>query len=377
MKEEKNQKNILNDFSNYLLEIGLSKFSIKNYKSDARQYLKWIYYQNVSFPINQTTAKNYIIGLKKEEADSTINRRLSSLKHFYHFLYSRNLASESEIKLQGQALVKNPNKVLLDFENYLKKEKISLKTIKNYRSDIKYFNQWLNLQNINLEKANSILIRTYISGLYNRKKTSSITRARSSLNRFLAWLGGEKQIPPQTRRIQGSRSYFYKFIPAYMLIILIAGILSIPSEYKNDIASANINFPAKNLTVNEKLLEPQSFAGLNKKAFVYLDKKLEPDIVLAQDAFDTILEINDYEELKNARDWAKYSGRAKIPAGRSEMLILNENIDSESIIQITANSPTGNQMVFVKNQGEGYFKAGIEKTINQDISFSWSIISIY
>ena len=87
--------------------------------------------------------KTYL--LDNNVAKLTANRRLSTLRNLSRFLLASQISDidfmEGLSNLTGDAYEGDP--ILYEFENYLKQEKVSDNTIKNYLSDIKQFISWV------------------------------------------------------------------------------------------------------------------------------------------------------------------------------------------------------------------------------------------
>lgn len=158
---------IKKDFLNYLLSKGISKKTLKFYKSDISHFESWLIlklrsYGNFatslddSLPfINLTTAREYQAYLVKNNIPiSTANRRLSALRNFSYFLFEKNylnfdFAKDLEnIKLEKK---EDEEKLLELFESKLRSEKNSPNTIKNYIADVRKFLIWFK----SVQKANA------------------------------------------------------------------------------------------------------------------------------------------------------------------------------------------------------------------------------
>jgi len=147
-------------FKNYLEVEGYSSTTIRNYLSDLNHFLSWLelkiksrnlpYFQNekenISSYFTPKIAQEYKNFLYKNNLPpATINRRLSSLRVFAKFSLIQKWILENPTKnLKNEPLPKTETKKILEkFREFLKKEKTSSNTIKNYLSDIKAFLTWL------------------------------------------------------------------------------------------------------------------------------------------------------------------------------------------------------------------------------------------
>ncbi len=165
---------IKNNFSKYLTNLGISPKSHKNYRSDLSHFSGWLilkirsfgsYVENLTESVPflshnlSLEYKNYM--LQNNMPIKTVNRRLSTLRHFSRFLVSSQiidsnfmedienavLVSEAkEVEVKNSRFSDHPSRYTLpieEFRSYLQSEKVSDNTIKNYLSDIKQFMSWL------------------------------------------------------------------------------------------------------------------------------------------------------------------------------------------------------------------------------------------
>jgi len=158
-----NDKLILNFISNLQNE-RKSKVSIKNYKSDISHFLAWAtlklksfgtYAESVSeiVPFISrkffTEYKGYLVENKIKT--KTINRRLSTLRNFSHFLYSIQVFDADFMEGIQNAGIGNPESVQVKYQDIVDKfresmsanGKVSANTTKNYVSDVRSFLAWV------------------------------------------------------------------------------------------------------------------------------------------------------------------------------------------------------------------------------------------
>ena len=109
----------INNFIEYLkYQRNYSDFTCNNYKKDLNEYNSFI----LNNKINYNDAKEYVIYLnKKNDAKSTISRKLSSLRTFYKYLVLNN-----KVKSNPFLLVSSPKKEkrIPKFINYNNMEEI-------------------------------------------------------------------------------------------------------------------------------------------------------------------------------------------------------------------------------------------------------------
>jgi len=157
-------KDLIKSFENYLLDSAkISKKSLKHYRSDLSHFIGWLFLKIKTLGIladdfNQAIPflshdllkeyKSYLISNKV--ALKTINRRLSTLRHFSKYLVLNNLL-QFDFMDKIQNVKKQDSNILQDhltkeFSKFLESQKVSHSTSKNYISDIKQFISWINSQ---------------------------------------------------------------------------------------------------------------------------------------------------------------------------------------------------------------------------------------
>ncbi len=158
---EKELDTIKKAFIKYLDSLGISSKTHKNYRSDLNHFTAWVILKIRSFGsyaqtlsdcvpfLNNDIAKDYRNYLTENKIPvKTINRRLSTLRHFSRFLFSENMTDSNFMdglensgvdvsrKLSGGSIAE-------EYKAFLEAEKASKNTIKNYMSDVKQFLSWL------------------------------------------------------------------------------------------------------------------------------------------------------------------------------------------------------------------------------------------
>jgi site-specific recombinase XerD len=143
-------------FIQRLQDSGVSKITLKNYKSDINDFSNWLINEikpTGAMPVNlqeavpfiaHTIASKYKSYLNKNNSENTTNRRLSTLRKLAAFLYEANYLNfnfcENLKNLSTEP--QKSDKYLMRFEKYLISQKISKNTLKNYLSDIRQFEHW-------------------------------------------------------------------------------------------------------------------------------------------------------------------------------------------------------------------------------------------
>ena len=152
-------------FLTYLKLQNFSPVTCRNYLADINHFLGWLQFKvrSLNLPLPQDETKLVSFYFKKEFIleykkfllanacpPKTVNRRLSTLRTFGKFCVlqlwiKENPAKEiTNVTPNQSAEHKDQNqKILEEFIEYLKMEKNSANTIKNYLSDIKAFFNFL------------------------------------------------------------------------------------------------------------------------------------------------------------------------------------------------------------------------------------------
>ena len=153
---------IIDSFLNDLKLSGLSNNSIRFYKSDVFSFVSWLRLELRKTGILSDTFKDILPFLKTSFAENyknylivtgtphvSINRKLSVLRRFSDFLYSKEFLSFDFAKnLQNISITTSKKAVNFyaiteDFRKHLEENKASKNTIKNYLADIHHFLNWI------------------------------------------------------------------------------------------------------------------------------------------------------------------------------------------------------------------------------------------
>jgi site-specific recombinase XerD len=154
-------KDLSKQFKNYLLQnTNINVNSLKYYLSDISHFKAWFilkirasgvfaetFIEAIPF-INKHAANEYYQYLLQNNIPpKTINRRLSTLRHLARFfLLSQVLNFDFMTGISNVSLGENKAddmSVIEEFGMFLKDEKVSSNTHKNYMSDVKQFYAWL------------------------------------------------------------------------------------------------------------------------------------------------------------------------------------------------------------------------------------------
>lgn len=151
---------ITKKFTEYLSSQDISKKSLKNYKSDVSHFSAWLLFkirswgvyadaltEAVPFITNRTSNEYREYLIQNNIPESTINRRLSTLRHLGNFLLVSQILDfnfmEGVSNITSDEKPEEEHPVILGFQKHLSSDDISENTVKNYVSDVRQFIQWL------------------------------------------------------------------------------------------------------------------------------------------------------------------------------------------------------------------------------------------
>ena len=148
-------------FTDFLQQAGSSEKTRKNYKSDANHFLGWFIFKLESadrlphshIEFVQRITPRFVEQYKtfllvNNIPTATINRRLSTIRSFFHFCQTQQWISDSPAKnlatVRSKKLEQSRSQedILSSFARDLKMEGASRATIKNYVSDVRLFLRW-------------------------------------------------------------------------------------------------------------------------------------------------------------------------------------------------------------------------------------------
>lgn len=152
-------------FDEYLISLGISTKSFKNYRSDVSHFFSWAKshlneigtyiesFDEIAPFLGQkfiSEYKSYLASIPSPV--KSINRRLSTLRHLSHFLVATQITSldfmEGIQNVSSTQSKRRSTLPLLDnYRTHLESQKVSSNTVKNYLSDIRQFLAWLESNN--------------------------------------------------------------------------------------------------------------------------------------------------------------------------------------------------------------------------------------
>lgn len=161
-------KDLIKNFEKYLLNsVKISKKSLKHYRSDLSHFIGWIFLkiktlgiladdfnQAVPFLSHDLLSEYKSFLISNKVALKTINRRLSTLRHFSKYLVLEDIMQfdfmDNIVNVQKEESNLLQNHLVKDFSRFLGSQKVSQSTSKNYIADINQFISWINNQKTTL-----------------------------------------------------------------------------------------------------------------------------------------------------------------------------------------------------------------------------------
>src|SRR3990167_344523 len=230
---------LIEQFKNYLntQKKQVSKATVKNYIADIKKFVRW-HEETFKKVFDPSMVTHQIIELYKQQKTSTargvasqhlggdrlalseaegmgspevesadkqisprsVERYMSSLRKFFHFLKLEGIASNDPFELDAKRSTLEPDPYhLRDFKNHLYVYNAANLTIKNYIIDVKQFLNWTeqvtgadkawHVKDKNIfDKIDALLIEEYKNRLSDSGIcATSINRKLSSLRRYLKW----------------------------------------------------------------------------------------------------------------------------------------------------------------------------------------------
>ncbi len=199
----------IKSFIDFLIEHKSSKATVKNYRADISQFVKWYEatYKTTFSPndvTNQIIASYKTVRLSSDSnntlSQKTIERHLSSLRKFFSYLLSENITTSNPFAASEEKQIEKDIWHIQAFKNFLYVNNSSNLTIKNYIIDVRQFLKWVEEvvqaqeawivtdQNI-FTYINKNLIEEYRSRLIESSGFSptSVNRKLSSLRKYISW----------------------------------------------------------------------------------------------------------------------------------------------------------------------------------------------
>ncbi len=355
-------------FEEYLLlRVGVSKNTLKFYRSDFNHFIRWFllrirlfgfFAQDIESALPYLTrdeAQNYKAYLEENRTPTrSINRRLSTLRQMSRFLLEQGLVSFNFMEGVTNSGIKSVSKKDVEtdlgskFAIYLRTQQVSHTTVKNYLSDIKHFMAWIETNKIpnQLNNMTTTLIKNYTTEVIKNGSLVTAKRRLSSLKKFFGWAYEQNFI---------NRNPFLENISKTTL----------PSRNR-----LKYLFSISNI-IKFGLIE--GFLILGFFLLQKINPSLNPWTIINKTnqltSFSSTTISN--EILTNAT-----SGTAKIPSGRDGVTIKNSRITDYTVVYIKPTSQDTDQVLLIKTKGLGFFTAGFDQTSDKDVTFNWRLVDV-
>lgn len=358
-------------FEEYLLlRVGVSKNTLKFYRSDFNHFIRWFLLRIRLFGFFAQDIENALPYLTRDEAQNykaymeesqtptrSINRRLSTLRQMSRFLLEQGLLSFNFMDGVTNSGIKSVSKKEVEtdlaskFATYLRTQQISHTTTKNYLSDIKHFMGWIETNKIpnQLNNITITLIKNYTAEVIKNGTLVTAKRRLSSLRKFFGWAYEQNFI---------NRNPFLENISKTTL----------PSRnrLKHLFSISNI--------VKFGLIE--GFLILGFFLLQKLNPSLNPWTIINKTKTSQLTSFNSTTISSNEVLTNAISGTAKIPSGRDGVTIKNSRITDYTVVYIKPTSQDTDQVLIIKTKGLGFFTAGFNQNSDKDITFNWRLVDV-
>lgn len=229
------------------------------------------------------------------------------------------------------------------FYSHLKKAGVSRSSLKSYKSDFRHFVSWSKENGASIDRVSLRDLNDYKKYLFqNDTPVKTINRRLATLRHFGKFLKNAEATKTDIssgltninlgKQVKKSRANKSGYVISFLMGSSITAILSFLILFNSMIHQNN----------------------LSSDASIIEGYYLPSNTVFA------------------ASDQAK-SDKANVPAFQKEVTIRSSGIKANSIINITPLSSTENEVLYIKDQGDGYFVAGYDNPLTIDSSFNWSI----
>jgi len=245
---------------------------------------------------------------------------------------------------------------LSGFKESLEKDGASKLTVKNYVSDVRSFLSWKdkNAYDMPDEEAASIFLKE-ISG---KLSSSSLKRKKSSINRYLS------SPRDDSRKI-------YSPALAFAGVVLVLLISAYSSANNFDVAKVNDDTPVDATNISPVGGNSRQLVNAKGVRIVLSEDYPAPkerDALILKDIANV-----DLSQVSSIQNNFSAQGSTVIPAGKKSTVIVNDLINETSFISITPKSPTGNQVLYIEDQKDGYMVVSMESQLDTEVRFDWKI----
>jgi len=252
------------------------------------------------------------------------------------------------------------------FLNKLKSEKFSESSIRNYKSDIQQFINWL-IENGHTDTAMmESYFETYKKVLNKAFKKTTYKRKVSSLSTFLDFA-----FPKDTSVIKTTHSVM-KYRSALMLgaytIVLTTVLVAVPLLVDSHPSSVEDTITLSKVKTSSDTINSISADGVKIALAAPDDSEIRDKTAFYVKGIST-------DEHVSVTTAEQSSGKAVIKEGSRSVQIYSDSITDSSIVLVTPTTNTYGQQLFVRHQSDGYVEISIDSTAEIDITFNWLVVN--
>lgn len=252
------------------------------------------------------------------------------------------------------------------FLNNLRSEKFSESSIRNYKSDIQQFINWL-VENGHTDTAQmESYFDSYKQVLKKAFKKATYKRKMSSLNTFLDFT-----FPKDTPVIKTTHSVM-KYRSALLLgaytIVLTTVLVAVPLLVDSHPSSVEDTITLSKVRTSSDTINSINADGVKIALAAPNDATIQDETAFYIKGIHT-------DDSVSITDTQQFSGRAVITQGNQSVHIYSDAISDDSVILVTPTTNTKGQQLFVQQQGDGYVEISITSTAVIDITFNWLVIN--
>jgi len=371
-------KTVFQSFSSYLRAINVSSRSRSNYASDIKHFST---YSPALENITKDHVLNYVLTLKNNAVSETvINRRLSSLRHFARF---QNKNYMDGVRNFRTVLKQN---TIDGFSNKLLSDNLGPKTIVNYRSDARGFLEWLKKEGTDISTVSDWQIKKYLLEIKADLSEATLKRKLSSIRRLLEWYWEANLVQPKINHSNDTviaEHHRQTSLPG-IVVLTVAVLMIIQVFTKEKIESPWPDVDAGNndseVRIGEMSLIGQN-GGFDEAAMNVMVDGIqtqktddnEAALILSASQMAAATEERIIELESQLNDDAY--GYSKIEGSRDSVLVHDSTVTPYSYIYITPTSSTDNQVLYIGEQGPGYFVVRIDRALDNEVGFNWWLLN--
>lgn len=265
--------------------------------------------------------------------------------------------------------------ITAQYAQKLNKDNLQKNTINSYISDVRLFLSWKEKFAPTTPLEESLLIQYLKTSSFTRSKYT-MRRKEISLTKFINWVSGNS-IDHDTSNRKAKIDKTKYALSASALILLLIQIISVPTtadtetiNHLSEYTTLDTKFQNENVNVESPIDISVDGVEIAVSGYEIQTPLSDPaDVVLT-------LESN-YEQSEESRleSLSPSGGSQQIEEGSTYTIILDDSINSESIITVTPTTSTNGNNLYIQSQGNGFAIVAIDKSIDRPLSFNWIAIN--